>query len=100
MAVSYPDTPGVSQYFDTYRTSLHFCKYMYTVINHIECIVMILLLQLSARESTLNEMSSLSGREVHVLHCSEHSTHQVLCDYVRGMAATGMLCLYGIVLLY
>ena len=47
-------------------------------------------LQLSARESTLSEVSSLSGREVHVLHCSEHSTHQVLCDYVRGMAATGM----------
>lgn len=48
------------------------------------------LLQLSARESTLSEVSSLSGREVHVLHCSENSTHEVLCDYVRGMAATGM----------
>ena len=23
MAVSYPDTSGVSQYFDTYHTSLH-----------------------------------------------------------------------------
>ena len=23
MAVLYPDTPGVSRYFDTYRTSLH-----------------------------------------------------------------------------
>jgi len=34
-------------------------------------------------------VSSLSGHEVHVLHCSEHSTHEVLCDYVRGMAATG-----------
>ena len=53
------------------------------------------MLQLSARESSLTEVSSLSGREVHVLHCSEHSTHQVLCDYVRGMAATGMyVCMY------
>ena len=26
MAVSYPDTPGVSRYFDTYRTSLILCK--------------------------------------------------------------------------
>ena len=66
------------------------CKYVAVLISLIECIMMILFLQLSAHESTLSEVSSLSGREVHVLHCSEHSTHQVLCDYVRGMAATGM----------
>ena len=39
MAVSYPDTPGVSQYFNMYHTSLNWAKIIVHVQKFMECLV-------------------------------------------------------------